>query len=134
MLMQVVMEELERHFLDVRQIEESLWTLGDREKAGGCWNTLAMGVSVAPGGAFSHYGRLVVGDDEVVFTVKTVWGIIRHRSEAAEHHFEYCDPAFPDNLVGFVKLAAHNAQRCFELAHRRMWARHRREVSKRRKS
>ena len=128
MITQVVMEELERHFLDTHQIEESLWILGDREKYGGCWNTLVMGVSVAPGGAFSNFGRLVVGEGEVVFTVKTVWGIIRHQSVTAEHRFEYCDPAFPDNLVDFVKLAAHNSQRCFSLAHRRMWARHRREV------
>ena len=132
MITQVVMEELERHFLDVRQIEESLWTLGDREKH--YEPCLVVSVAPAPGGGYSHFGGMIVGDDKVVLRLKTVWGIMRHRSEKSEHHFEYCDPAFPDNLVGFVKLAAHNAQRCFELAHRRMWARHRREVPKRRKS
>jgi len=123
MIMQVVMEELERHFLDTHQIEESLWTLGDREKPSG---NLVLSVAVAPGGAFSHFSRLTVGDAEAILSTKTVWGIMRHQHRQVEHYFDYCDPAFPDNLIAFVKLAAHNAQRCFSLAHRRMWARHRR--------
>jgi hypothetical protein len=133
MIVLVVMEELERHFLDVHQIEENLWTLGSREKYYGSQQhdrTLAMSVGVAPGGAYSHYGRLTVGDAEVVFSTKTVWGIMRHQHRVVEHHFEYCEREFPDNLIAFVKLAARNAQRCFSLSHSRMWDRRRRDIQR----
>ena len=95
--------------------------------APGGQGALRVPVAPAPGGGYSHFGRLAIGDFEVVCTLKTVWGIISHRHVMMDHHFEFCDPAFPDNLIDFVKLAAHNAQRCFELAHNRMWNRHRRE-------
>jgi len=81
MIVLVVMEELERHFLDVHQIEENLWTLGSREKYYGSQRndrTLAMSVAPAPGGAYSYFGWLAVGDAEVVLTLKTVRGIMRH--------------------------------------------------------
>ena len=76
MIVLVVMEELERHFLGVHQIEENLWTLGDRGKHYA--PNLTMSVAPAPGGAYSYFGWLAVGDAEVVLTLKTVRGIMRH--------------------------------------------------------
>ena len=132
MLITVVTEELNRHFLGQHEVAPHVWVWGTNVERD-LWEDsrpgqLVLSVSQCPGGAYSHFGRIVVDDFEAVLWVKTVWGIMARRSERTEHHFEYCDPAFPENLVDFVKRAARNANRCYELAFQRGWSRYERRV------
>jgi len=115
----VVMEEIDRYFLDRHQFGEELWVCGSHDLLDALH--LSLSVGPAPGGAYSHFGSLMVGSYETVFSVKTVWGIMGHRSDKEEFHFEYCDPAFPDNLIAFVKRAAFNTHKCYKLQNKRFW-------------
>jgi len=122
----VVMEELKQHFLGQHQLGEDLWLFGDVLTCGP--GQMLLSVSNCPGGAYAQLGHLLVGEIETVFTVKTVWGIMGHRSVMTKHYFEYCDPAFPDNLVAFVKRAAFNTNKCYKLQSRRFWMHYGREL------
>ena len=133
MIVLVVMEELERHFLGRRQLGEDLWVWGSHDTSlateltcSKCASQLVINVSSCPGGAYSQVGSLFVGEVETVFTTRTVWGIMGRRSVFVSYHFEYCEREFPDNLIAFVKLAAANTNRCYKLAFSRGWARYHR--------
>jgi hypothetical protein len=123
----VVKGEVDRHFLGRLQLEENLWVSGSYNRNE---PHLSLCVSTCGGGAYSYFGNLLVSEFEVVFAVKTLWGIMRSRFDMVDHHFEFCDPAFPDNLIEFVKLSATRTNRCFTLQHKRGWKRRYREMMK----
>lgn len=122
----VVRGFLEEELFQRQQLSERLWlTTCNREQ-----EFVSLLVAPAPGGAYSCFGKLKIEESTVTLSLKTVWGIMAHRHELRNYRFDFCDPAFPDNVLVFVKQAAANAQRCFDLSHQRCWARFGREVRK----
>ena len=80
-------------------------------------------VSTCPEGSWSYFANFGVFDDHIKLSLKTPVGILRHVCSFEYRVFNFCDPDFPDNFVGFLKQAATNANACFELANRRTRAR-----------
>lgn len=84
----------------------------------------ALWVSSCPGGAFSFFANYNIGDEKIILRVRTVRSVFRRTNEVESFHFEYCDPAFPENFYDLVGRSAVNVLKCCKLEHDRSWRRH----------
>ena len=117
-ILQIISQNLDADLQGRRQLADDLWLMGERQHNQGD-KQLTFFVARCPGGAYSQFGDMELREDEIVAKFKTVWGIVRHRFLFSTHRFRFCDPEFPNNFIAYVGLAAANAQRCFDLSHKR---------------
>lgn len=118
--------------LERQQLSERLWLTSEKQ-----WNNsvniraniLILYSSPCGGGAYNQFGTARFEESRIKLELKTVWGIIRHRFSNLTYYFDFCDPCFPDNIIIFVKEAAKNSQRTFDLSHKRSCKRRYREMS-----
>jgi len=87
-------------------------------------------VSECSGGAWQQFATGEVHDEHITVKIKTVFGIMAHKSINEEFSFYTCDPSFPDNVINFLHEAARNAKHTFRLSHKRGWAKHTRNMRK----
>lgn len=124
MIADVIVDVLDQQWGSTSEVAPGVWMLSEKKEHE---KDYAIWVSACPGGSYHFFARLYVGDSGVSFSVRTVRSIIRRRfNESQGFFFEYCDPAFPDNLFEFVRRAAANALKCYELDNKRSHARRRR--------
>ena len=91
---------------------------------------LHLAVAPAPGGGYYSHGTGHVFEDRVEWTIQTVWEVLRIKTASDFYVFQFCDPAFPENMYDFLKRAAINFRRIDDLKHRLYWKRHSREFRK----
>lgn len=130
MIIDVVKDMLNERWRPTFEVADRVWVLfegfGSPEVPSRNDQNCAMWVSKCPGGSYHFFAQLSVDGSGVTLRARTVWSIFRRTNHAESFLFEYCDPAFPDNLFEFVDRAATNALKCYQLDNTRSHARRRR--------